>query len=134
MEKTGITITKRKDGRYVGKFITDYDISGKKMLNDEHFKVMFYEQDSSKVFNNTDIKGGVVISYRSLNDNYGAIGTFTPYLELNAILKKVLSSYDFKSMSEIVITRTAYRLTDKMHQDYPEAIHRLSKGHASTLR
>ena len=92
------------------------------MLNDEHFKVLFYEQDSSKVFNNTDIKGGVVISYRSLNDNYGAIGTFTPYLELNAILKKALSSYDFKSMSEIVITRTAYRLTDKMHQDYPEAI------------
>lgn len=105
----------------------------KKMLNDEHFKVMFYEQDSSKVFNNTDIKGGVVISYRSLNDNYGAIGTFTPYLELNAILKKVLSSYDFKSMSEIVITRTAYRLTDKMHQDYPEAIHRLSKGHAHDM-
>lgn len=105
----------------------------KKMLNDEHFKVLFYEQDSSKVFNNTDIKGGVVISYRSLNDNYGAIGTFTPYLELNAILKKVLSSYDFKSMSEIVITRTAYRLTDKMHQDYPEAIHRLSKGHAHDM-
>lgn len=34
------------------------------MLNDEHFKVLFYEQDRSKVFSNTDIKGGVVVSYR----------------------------------------------------------------------
>lgn len=105
----------------------------KKMLNDEHFKILFYEQDSSKVFSNTDIKGGVVVSYRNNAQVYGAIETFTPYLELNAILKKVLSSYDFKSMSEIVITRTAYRLTDKMHQDYPEAIHRLSKGHAHDM-
>ena len=105
----------------------------KKMLNDEHFKILFYEQDSSKVFSNTDIKGGVVVSYRNNAQVYGAIETFTPYLELNAILKKVLSSYDFKSMSEIVITRTAYRLTYKMHQDYPEAIHRLSKGHAHDM-
>ena len=29
-----------------------------KMLNDPHLKVLFYEQDSSKVFSNTDIKGG----------------------------------------------------------------------------
>ena len=33
-------------------------------------------------------------------------------------------------MSEIVITRTAYRLTDKMHADHPEAMSQLSKGHA----
>ena len=105
----------------------------RKMLNDEHFKVLFYEQDSSKVFSNTDIKGGVVITYRDVTRVYGVIETFTPYLELNAILKKVLSSSDFKSMSEIVITRTAYRLTDKMHQDYPEAINQLSKGHAHDM-
>ena len=29
MEKTGITITKRKDGRYVGKFIAEYADNGK---------------------------------------------------------------------------------------------------------
>ena len=33
-------------------------------------------------------------------------------------------------MSTIVVTRTAYRLTDKMHKDHPEAIGQLSKGHA----
>lgn len=35
----------------------------KKMLNDEHFKVLHYEQDSKKVFPNTDIKGGVAVTY-----------------------------------------------------------------------
>lgn len=34
-----------------------------KMLLNEHFKVMYYVQDSSKVFPGTDIKGGVTISY-----------------------------------------------------------------------
>lgn len=29
-----------------------------KMLNDPHLKVLFYEQDSGKIFSNTDIKGG----------------------------------------------------------------------------
>ena len=34
------------------------------MLNDEHLKVLYYEQDGQKVFPNTDIKGGVAITYR----------------------------------------------------------------------
>ncbi len=34
------------------------------MLNDEHFKVMKYEADCTKVFPNTDIKGGIAITYR----------------------------------------------------------------------
>ena len=33
-------------------------------------------------------------------------------------------------MESIVITRTAYRLTDKLHEDHPEAISQLSKGHS----
>lgn len=31
---------------------------------------------------------------------------------------------------DIVYSRTSYRLTEKMHQDYPDAIKKLSKGHA----
>ena len=50
--------------------------------------------------------------------------------KLNAILHKVTETADFISLSNIVVTRTAYRLTDKMHEDHPEAIGQLSKGHA----
>ena len=47
------------------------------MLNDEHLKVLYYEQDGENVFPNTDIKGGVAITYRDEKQSYGAIGTFT---------------------------------------------------------
>lgn len=102
----------------------------KKMLNDTHFKILHYEENSSKVFSNTDIKGGVVISYRDNNKEFGAIEIFTPQDELNSILRKTISNDTFAAMSEIVITRTAYRLTQKMHEDHPEALGMLSKGHA----
>lgn len=101
-----------------------------KMLNDEHFKILFYESDASKIFSNTDIKGGVAISYRDQKKNFGAIEVFTKYEELNGILHKITKCRDFKSLSTIVVTRTAYRLTDTMHKEHPEAIGQLSKGHA----
>ena len=111
----------------------------KKMLEDPHFKVLRYEEDATKVFPNTDIKGGVAITYRDGAQDFGAIKVFTKYEELNSILRKASQAPGFKGMDSIVVTRTAYRLTDKMHQDHPEArykedadgnnIGQLSKGH-----
>lgn len=101
----------------------------KKMLSDEHLKVLYYEQDSSKVFSNTDIKGGVAITYRDDTENFGAIETFTAFSELNSIMRKVYHFTGFSSFSRIVFTRTAYRLTNKMHEDNPNAINHLSNGH-----
>ncbi len=100
------------------------------MLQDPHLKVLFYEPNSSAVFPNTEIKGGVAITYRDKRVDFGPIGVFTPYDALNTILKKVTTAPDFTALSSVVITRTAYRLTDKMHAAHPEAIHQLSKGHA----
>lgn len=102
----------------------------KRMLGDEHFKIMEYEADSSRIFPNTDIKGGIVISYHDETKKYGAIEIFTKYKELNTILHKVIQDIAFISFSNIVITRTAYRLTDKMHEEHPEALSQLSSGHA----
>ena len=39
-----------------------------KMLEDEHLKVEYYEQDSSKVFSNTDIKGCLLYTSPSPRD------------------------------------------------------------------
>ena len=69
-----------------------------KMLNDVHLKVLYYEPDSSKVFSNTDIKGGVAITYRDGNAEFGAIGSFTPYNELNDILHRVKNHKSFVSI------------------------------------
>ena len=101
----------------------------RKMLSDPHFKVLYYEQKSAKIFADTDIKGGVAISYRDAGKKFGAIETFTAFDELNGIMRKVYLSTGFESFSKIVVTRTAYRMTDKMHEDHPEAISQLSKGH-----
>lgn len=67
-----------------------------KMLNDEYLKVLMYEPDSSKIFSNTDIKGGVAVTYRDSGKNIGSIGDFTPYLELNSILHKVKNQKNFQ--------------------------------------
>ncbi len=89
-----------------------------KMLNDPHLKVLFYEQDSSKVFQNTDIKGGVAVTYRSANEQFGAIKTFTAFPELNSILEHV-SAIPSNPLSDIIYTQTRFDL-DKLYQDYPE--------------
>lgn len=100
-----------------------------KMLFDPHLKVVYYAADSTTVFPNTDIKGGIAITYRDAIKDFGAIGTYSAFPELNGILKKVKAN-NFISFSKIVYSRTSYRLTDKMHSDHPEAISQLSNGHA----
>ena len=99
------------------------------MLNDPHFKVLHYEEDASKVFPGTDIKGGVAITYYDNKSLYDPIIVFTKSPILNDIIHKINKNDQFASMGKIVVTRTAYRMTDKMHQDHPEALSQLSKGH-----
>ena len=117
-----------------GRFLFDAGSTPKewnrKMLNDPHLKILHYESDAKKLFPNTAITGGIAISYRSNKRNYGAIGIFTAFEQLNDILHKVTNHTTFQGLDSIVITRTIYRLTEKMHQDHPEALKQLSKGHA----
>ena len=79
-----------------------------KMLNDKHLKVAYYEQDSSNVFPNTDIKGGVAITYRDTQKDFGKIGTFTHFEELNSILRKVVNN-SFESIEPIVGVQLDYK-------------------------
>lgn len=103
-----------------------------KMLNDEHFKVLEYEPNSDKVFPglSVPIKGGIAITYHDNGKRFGAIEAFAQFPEVNSVAQKVSSSKNFVSLMNIVFSRTAYRLTDNMHLDFPEAITKLSKGHA----
>lgn len=100
----------------------------RKMLSDPHLKVLWYEADGKKIFPGTDIKGGVAVTYRDATKYFGAIDTFVPFEELKSIIAKVLNN-KASSFSSIVYSRTEYRLTDVMHQDFPNAIHQLSNGH-----
>ena len=111
----------------------------KKMLSDPHFKVMEYEEDATKYFPTTEIKGGVAITYRDSLTEFGAVNVFLKLEELNSILKKVSFNGEYDGLDKISISRTAYRLTEEMHKDNPNArykenelgqnIGQLSKGH-----
>lgn len=90
-----------------------------KMLQDPHFKVVYYEQDSSGIFPNTDIKGGVSISYRDVNKEFGAIGTFTSYPELQSIMKKVESVEQTNNLTSIIFTQNKFNL-ETLYKEYPE--------------
>lgn len=102
----------------------------KKMLNDKHFKILQYESDSRVLFPNVNVTGGIAISLFDKTREFDPIGVFTPFGNLNNILKKVRKYPNFESLEQIVYSRTVYRLTDKMHKDHPEAIAQLSNGHA----
>lgn len=83
MEKTGITITKRKDGRYVGKFIAEYADNGKAQYHYVYGKT--YEEAENKVLI------GREIATRYLSGRYITVEKI--YVEwLNAVVNRVKES------------------------------------------
>ncbi len=91
------------------------------MLSDCHFKVLSYEPKSNAIFNNTDIKGGVAITYHDISKDYGAIGAFTAFDELNSIKKKV-ERLGENSISDVVTNRGLYRYSSLAYEEYPEEL------------
>ena len=97
-------------------------IWNKKMLNDEHLSVEYYTQDSSDVFPNTDIKGGVAVLYRNTNKNFGAIEVFIPDPTLRELAHKFKSDID-KNLSSIIFGgRSDLKFNDTFLKDYPNSI------------
>ena len=105
----------------------------RKMLDDPHLKILYHESDARKVFANTDIKGGIVITYHDMATEYGAIEVFTQFDELNKILQAVRNN-SFISMATIVISGYSYHFTQKMYDDHPEFEGLMSKGHKYDLK
>lgn len=104
----------------------------KKMLNDKHFKVIWYESDSTNVFPNVDIKGGVAVTFRDKQQDFGKIGDFSPHNEVSTILKKAKSG-KFESLSSYVFAPESYRLSKKLHIENEDVKSKLSKGHVYDL-
>lgn len=108
-----------------------FDVGGtptewnKKILNDPSFKIIKYERNSENLFPNVNINGGVVISYREKDKNFGAIEIFTSFDELNSILKKVTSSC-FSSFSDIMANRGLYRFSPLIYEDHPDIMQKFS--------
>ena len=63
--------------------------------------------------------GGVSIHYRDTTKDFGKIGEFMLYDELNTILKKVVKD-EFNSIVPIMYSHSSYRISEKLIKDYPE--------------
>ena len=99
----------------------------KKMLSNQNMRVVYYEQDSSRVFPSTDIKGGVVIVYYNSNHTYSGMMGFSRYEELNSIVEKV-DKTNSDRFSEIVQPQGIYRFTELFFRDFPKAESMQGKG------
>ena len=91
----------------------------KKILSDKHFKVVWYESDSTNVFPNVDIKGGVAVTFRDKQQVFKEIGVFSSYPELGTIANKVKSNDNFAPLSNIIYSQNKFQL-EELYKDFPE--------------
>lgn len=118
--------------RYIfnaGKTPADWNL---KRLQDPHFKIVKYVANSTEVFPNVDIKGGVAISMRNENENYGPIIAYTAFPELNGILAKVARLGE-RSICEIIYPQNKFNLKE-LYKLYPDISKKIgSNGHEKRL-
>ena len=89
-----------------------------KVLSDGHFKVVWYKANSTDVFPNVDIKGGVAVTFRNAKEEYGAIGIYSQFQELNSIIEKVLSINGFENIQSLIYLQNKFDLK-ALYVDYP---------------
>ena len=100
----------------------------RKMLDDPHLKVVDYQQKSDTVFPNTDIKGGVAVTYWEGGKVLGPIGVFSPYNELRSIQLKVSPCLAKQGLlSDVMYLQNRFDLA-ALYEDYPEARESISSN------
>ena len=91
----------------------------KRFLENEHYKIVVYTADSSQIFPDVDIKGGVAISLWDKTATFEPIKTFTSFPELNSILGKVRRLNE-QSLSEVITNRGVYKYSDLAYKEVPQ--------------
>lgn len=104
----------------------------KKMLEDNKLKILFYDSEAKNVFPSVNFSGGVVILYYNKFKNFNPIEFFTSFKELNTISMKI-RDYQEKSLNEMICGRGIYRLTNVVHDQFPEVESMQSKGHKNDI-
>lgn len=104
----------------------------KKMLSDDHLKVLMYERDCTKIFPSTDIKGGVAITLRNALGHYGAIGVFIVDEQLDAIKQKIIRLLD-GTLRDCAYPKSNYGFSSQLYRKHPELRSRLTEGNEFIL-
>lgn len=99
-----------------------------KILSDEHIKVLDYEEDATKVFEQQILKGGVAITYRDSKKTFGKIGIYIKNDTMRDIIAKVKQKKE-GTIDTIVFSPESYKFTETLHKENPKVKDILSKGH-----
>ena len=100
----------------------------KKMLSNPHLKVLSYERDSSKIFSNTEIKGGVAVTYYNSEKDYSPIEPFVIYDEMRSVKEKV-QPFIATNLSSWIYAPESYKFTKLLHDEHKDLEAKLSIGH-----
>ena len=102
----------------------------KKMLDDIHLEVAYFEPDSNRLFSGlTDtIKGGIVVTHRDEDRILGPIGSFVKHPELATILQKVVKTQP-SSITTVTINRSSHTYEPRLFETHPDAA--ASIGHSN---
>lgn len=104
----------------------------RRMLNNEHLTIEYFNAKSNEVFPNTDIKGGVVVIYHDKDKHFGSIDTFIPYDELRSIYRKV-KTITQDNISDFVYSPDSYRFTNELFTGNPILVGRTDNAHAKAV-
>lgn len=109
-----------------------------KMLNDEYLNVEYYVQNSRDVFQNTDIKGGIVVLYRDSQKKFGAINNFIP----DENLRKIALKFDLNAKNNLTSImfggRSDLKFNDEFLKKYPDSpnkrLEQIQRKHPEVLK
>ncbi len=90
-----------------------------KMLADPHLRVVQFYPLSSKVFADTDIMGGLAVTYRNTRKDYGAIGVFFSFEEMRTLAAKISPHVRRSRFSDIMFPQNHFNLR-RLYADFPE--------------
>ena len=88
------------------------------MLNNPHFKILRIIPKSTLFFPETDIKGGLAITYYDIDKVFQPINIFVNSVQLSSIIDKVTKT-NFSPLSDLVFARSS-RFTERMYLEHPE--------------
>ena len=101
----------------------------KKMLNSEHVKVLYYQENVSDIFPDVDIKGGVAVTEINNAVKYEKIGFYMRNSVMKSLYNKVIAvSGTSTSFADIIGSRGMYRFSAAFFDDFPEAKSNLKTG------
>ena len=93
----------------------------KRMLDDEHVRLVELEMDVGKFFPDAKFEGGVAITLRNENQTFKKIQLCTSYTELTLLAKRVINHTTFSPLSNRIFLQNKFNLK-ALYSEFPSLI------------